>query len=478
MKIESKFPELLYAEASVSSLGGSSLFTTKNLPTIQNIDEYRSSKEKIDEALGRLQNANFKILDVSDTTISIAGTREQFESVFKTPIHAQDRQVIREGARISTSTFYETLNTEQPGLIETTNTDFVSCIEGVAINEPVYYFAESAAPPTVAYHHLNLGDIPKLLNLPATNTLTGQGVKVAMVDSGWYNHAFFKSKNWKGTVHPGLPGLDLLDRDENGHGTGESANIFALAPNIDFHMIKMTSVTSAVALKKAIKLNPDIITCSWGSNKPMPPLTPADQVLAAIVADAISKNIIIIFSAGNGHYGFPGQHPDVISAGGVYIDSTKTRKASNYASGFMSTVYPDRSVPDVCGLVGMQPKGAYIMLPVEPGCEIDAKLSGSSHPNGDETGSSDGWAAFSGTSAAAPQIAGICALLKQAVPDLTPQEAKEVLTKTASDIIQGECSQGYKAKAGQDLATGYGLVDAEQAISRAKTLRPNAVAAI
>ena len=134
----------------------------------------------------------------------------------------------------------------------------------------------------------------------------------------------------------------------------------------------------------------------------------------------------MVFSAGNGHVGFPG-HPDVISAGGVFMDKDESLRASNYASGFMSVVYPNRRVPDLSGLVGMKPKAIYIMLPVQPG-DIDslpwndpwAGLQGGTFPNGDETANNDGWGAFSGTSAAAPQLAGAAALVKQACPHPTP----------------------------------------------------------
>ena len=110
------------------------------------------------------------------------------------------------------------------------------------------------------------------------------------------------------------------------------------------------------------------------------------------------------------------------------MEADGSLEASSYSSGFASKVYPGRSVPDVCGLVGMsspnpQPPGAmYIMLPVESNARIDLQNAGNNHyrspgakaPWGDETTPSDGWAVFSGTSAAAPQLAGVCALIKQA----------------------------------------------------------------
>src|SRR5579871_3899302 len=108
-----------------------------------------------------------------------------------------------------------------------------------------------------------------------------------------------------------------------------------------------------------------------------------------------------------------------------------TLTASDYASGFISRVYPNRRVPDLCGLVGMTPKAIYIMLPVQPSDEIDRDNAGSSFPNGDETATDDGWAAFSGTSAAAPQLAGAAALVRQAHPNLTPAQVRSIMMNTA-----------------------------------------------
>jgi len=97
--------------------------------------------------------------------------------------------------------------------------------------------------------------------------------------------------------------------------------------------------------------------------------------------------------------------PDVLAVGGVHARANLVGddfylEASDYASSFDSLIYPGRHVPDVCGLVGMQPGALYIMLPVPPGSAIDVGVSGGAHPNGDETASNDGWAAISGTSAA------------------------------------------------------------------------------
>lgn len=77
------------------------------------------------------------------------------------------------------------------------------------------------------------------------------------------------------------------------------------------------------------------------------------------------------------------------------------------------------------------------MLPVEPGDQIDQGLAGNPFPDGDETKPDDGWAVISGTSAASPQIAGICALLKQAQPGLSPDLVKAILRASTRDVSTG-----------------------------------------
>lgn len=294
-----------------------------------------------------------------------------------------------------------------------------------------------------------------------------------MVDSGWYRHPFFESYGYQGKVvlDGGAVNPEL---DKNGHGTGESANLFAIAPNVELTMVKAKSKKSALvnsvgAFKKAVSLNPDIISCSWGEDQKDLPLSAFAKVMSAIVSDAVNRGIIVIFSAGNGRWSFPGQHPDVISAGGVYLSSDGKLEASDYASGFRSRIFPQRTVPDVCGLVGRLPRATYIMLPVQPGSLMDVTrgVRNMGYPYGDETLPKDGWAVFSGTSAAAPQLAGICALMKQVYPQISPQQARDFLKKTARDIFTGKGSLstgGNQANVGVDLATGSGLADAFQAI--------------
>jgi subtilisin family serine protease len=300
---------------------------------------------------------------------------------------------------------------------------------------------------------------------------TGRNVKCVMTDTGWFKHPYFTQRGYRASPVVLGPAAANPNDDEVGHGTGESANMFAVAPDINFTMVKINFVNTVGGFNAAVALGPAIISNSWGSSKPFGPLSAADQALATAVALAVASGIVVVFSAGNGQWGFPGQHPDVISAGGTYMLANGSFQATPYASGFASNIYPGRNSPDVTGLVGLLPRAMYIMLPLQPGDQIDVGNAGGTHPNGDETATNDGWAAFSGTSAAAPQIAGVCALIKQACPGLKPAEIKGILKSTARDVTTGVSASNTGSQAaavGPDLATGHGLVDANKAVLVAK----------
>jgi hypothetical protein len=476
-------PERIFAVASPRSIGGVSLFEAQGQINSDTVQNFFSEQDLITSATMRLQQAGFEVLQVTATTINIAGTAQTYEQAFNTKLFAEERPVIKEFGEETKATFLDTTDTDLPGFINTANTSFADVLEGVAIEEPRYYMAPSMFAPLKSYWHLRMpGDVSLACNADRAHRggITGKGVKVAIVDSGWFKHPFFIGRGYRAAPVVLGPGTANPLKDESGHGTGESANIFAVAPDVNLMPVKMSFVNTIGAFNAAVGLKPDIITCSWGSSKKFGPLSAADQALAVAVATAVASGIIVIFAAGNGHWGFPGQHPDVISAGGVFMNPDETLQASNYASGFMSNIYQGRRVPDLSGLVGMKPKAIYIMLPLEPGNSIDSKpwnhpdgngLQGGTHPNGDETANNDGWGAFSGTSAAAPQLAGAAALIKQVCPKLNPVQVRDILMRSARDVTTGNCNPSTGANAavvGPDTATGNGLVNAHRAVLLAK----------
>jgi hypothetical protein len=466
-------PDVIYAQASPRSVGGVSLFAGGARIDQDTVVNFSSEEGLVYAAAQRLQEAGFQVLQLSPLTINIAGPRERYEEVFGTTLRTEERPVIKGGAVEDTATFIDSAETDQPGLIDTSKSPLRDLLEGVAIEEP-RYFHENAFGPPKDYWHLDVpGDVSLGCNADRAHRtgITGLGIKVVMCDTGWYAHPFFTQRGYRASPAVLGPATANAAADEVGHGTAESANIFAVAPDVDFTMVKMSFVNSIGAFNAAVALAPHIISNSWGSDNRTGPLSAADQALAAAIALAVANGIIVVFSAGNGHWGFPGQHPDVISAGGTFMEADGSLRASNYASGFASNIYAGRNVPDLCGLVGMLPRAAYIMLPLQPNDQIDQSSAGGTHPNGDETAANDGWAAISGTSAAAPQLAGVCALIKQACPRLTPAEVRDILKTTARDVTTGTCNPNTGANAagpGPDLATGYGLIDAHRAVMVAK----------
>jgi subtilisin family serine protease len=191
------------------------------------------------------------------------------------------------------------------------------------------------------------------------------------------------------------------------------------------------------------------------------------------IVDAIEQGIFVVFSAGNGSFTIEPQVQGVLAAGGVFMNQGLDLQASDYTSGYLSPWFQNVTVPDISGLVGMRPRAQYIMLPIQPGCRIDIGQSqpAPNDPDDDRTTSNDGWALFSGTSAAAPQIAGVAALILGARPGLTPAQVTEALEMTATDVRVGHCHPRFNSPAGlgRDAATGYGLVNAEAAVQYALT---------
>ncbi len=354
----------------------------------------------------------------------------------------------------------------------------VSTSAGPAVGLP------SASPPAVNYFHLNVPDgVTGLLDVDKVHAAgtTGKGVRVAMVDTGFaHSHPYFVSKGYKSTVDLAPHAINDAT-DPQGHGTGESANLFAVAPDITFIGIKVDNdndprngASMLEGFQQALLHSPQIVSLSMGYDLREGDGTQARELpnnMAALEAEiqaAIAKGIIVVFSAGNGHFSFPGMMPNVISAGGVFVDQNGAMQASDYASAFQSKIYPGRSVPDFCGLVGMLPHASYIELPVPPGSEIDREQS---QPDdglpGDGTSPDDGWGVFSGTSAAAPQLAGVCALLVEKNPGLTPSDAKSILRRTARSVVNGSANPassddnvGEPASPGDAGAAGAGLIDA------------------
>jgi len=468
--------EVVSFEAVVPSKSGKSMFEPGVILTSETINQFSPDVGTPTAAAKELQSLGFRILHVGAFSVSGEAPMEKWNEVFGTKVKKKTVPFSYTHPELGERS-YLSLDAGIPFEIPE---ELEGLVERAYPQKPPTFF-ESPLPPTLKYHYLDVpGDVSMILRAEKAHRtgITGEGVLVAMPDTGFYHHSFYKWRGYKynGTISPDAMGVES---DEYGHGTAEAANIFSCAPNVEMVGIKM-GLNATLGFKTAVDLSPAIITCSWGWSIQGATLPDWLKPLEAEVIRAVKKlGITVVFSAGNGQYGFPAQMPEVIAVGGVYAKRTLSGNdfalvASDYASSFKSNIYPGRTVPDFCGLVGMKPGGIYINLPLQPKCYIDQALAGGAFPNNDETAPDDGWAVISGTSAAAPQVAGVCALLKQVQPSLAPSLIKNILAASARDVKKGTSAMGDAAGKGFDSATGAGLVDAYRAycLARSITVRP------
>jgi subtilisin family serine protease len=458
------------ATVSPRSVGPASVFDTGVPISAANAAQYASTPDDIRDAKRALTRAGFEVFEAASTdkTISIGGSAKLFKEFFGAKISRQKADTGL-GEEV---TFMATPEDDAEALMHAPG-ELGDLIEGAVIARPPIYFG-SALPPIApvnpaAYPYFTVPDgIAVMLRAARVHRLgvTGRNVVVAMPDTGMFPHPFYAERGYRVLKTLLGPGATDGTQDTNGHGTGEAANVFACAPDCRLIPVKMANDPTG-AFNVAVNANPrpHVITCSWGYDADRPGTTIPLYLkpLELAVANAVASGIVVCVSAGNGHYGFPGSHPDVISVGGVHVNlpDLSDFEASSYASSFMSTWYPGRACPDVCGLTGKSvniggPKAPSILLPVQVGAALDG-IAPATGP------APDGWGLFSGTSAACPQIAGIVALMLEKNPALTPAQVRDKLKASARDVKKGTTAHGRTAVAGPDLATGAGLADAKWA---------------
>jgi subtilisin family serine protease len=460
----------ILAEVSPRSIGGVSLFETTSTITVENVNQFHSETEDIASTSRELCCLGFEVLQEGPVTISIAGSRRLFEEVFGAQFTTQQTTVM-EGRAV------EFLASAAP--LQAVG-ELANLIEGIAITYPPTYFGPpSPLPPLAqanpqAYRYLFVPDeVGLILNANRVHRIgaTGKGIKVAIIDTGFYQHPFFNWHGYNASVILG-PGATNPEKDDLGHGTFVAANMFAVAPNAELILIKDAGNPVGCCMK-AVNAKPKVLICPFGYNidsMTWSQLKAADpgmysylKALEAAIAQTVTNGITVCVAGGTGARSFPGSHPDVISVGGVHPNdqflSFDDLEASTYASSFDSKLYPGRHVPDVCGLVGKRvttsPAAPLVMSLVQPGCSFDLPNTGSTN---------DGWSIVSGTgSTACAHAGGVAALMLEKKPNLTPAQVKERLMKSAIDIKKGSSAMGDTAGPGVDAATGAGLVNAKWA---------------
>lgn len=278
-------------------------------------------------------------------------------------------------------------------------------------------------------------------NLPVIGTEQGwnitQGneeIEIAIIDTGIdLDHPDLKSRI--------APGYNVINEkadpdDDNGHGT-HVAGIIASETNNNEGVAGITWYSKIMPVKAmgakgygttfdiakgivwAVDHGADVINMSLGNYQP-------SKVLEEAVRYAYEKNVVMVSAAGNDGSDqptYPSAYPEVLSVSAVdYNGNIAT--FSNY--------------------------GEYIDI-AAPGVNIPSTYFNKQY------------AALSGTSMAAPHVAGLAALIKSANPDLKSSQIIRIIKNSAIDL----------GEQGKDINFGNGLIDVNSALQAASKERPS-----
>ena len=182
----------------------------------------------------------------------------------------------------------------------------------------------------------------------------------------------------------------------------------------------------AAGIEAAVRDGMDIINLSLGE----PEIEPTRDLVVTAINAAADAGVVPVIAAGNeyqdygrGSVGSPGSAAKAITAAAV----TKQLVVANFSSGGPTPVSLLMK-PDVSA----------------PGVDITSSV-----PQHEGT-----WASFSGTSMAAPHVAGAAALLKQRHPDWTVAQIKSALVLTGKPVVLS--LGGPEAPASRE---GGGIID-------------------
>jgi serine protease AprX len=288
----------------------------------------------------------------------------------------------------------------------------------------------------------------------AGRNLTGQGIGVALIDSGI---APVKGLGQAGKVING-PDLsfesqapNLRNQDTFGHGTHMAGIIAArdpeipagqetttkefegVAPGAHLVNLRVAAADGAVDVSQVIAaiewatahrndpgVNIRVINLSFGTDSLQDPLF---DPLSYAVEAAWRAGIVVVASVGNDgptatRVGNPALNPYVIAVGGSDIAGTIAR--DNDTIGTFSTR------GNILRHADLVAPGRSIVSLRDPGSFVDT-----TYPGGLISDGTGRYFKGSGTSQAAAVVSGAAALLLQQRPNLTPDQVKKLLTSTA-----------------------------------------------
>jgi subtilisin family serine protease len=330
----------------------------------------------------------------------------------------------------------------------------LSFVEGIYPNRVLKVNLQDSVPL------INADDVWDLVNDTGIN-VTGEGVKVAIIDTGIdYNHSVFGGGF--GTGYQVVDGYDFVKceyfnpityecestkeedddpMDDHGHGTHCAGIVVGVAPNVSLYAYKVLNKQGLgkeawiySAFDRLVDPNQDgsfsdrvdIVSMSFGLFKPGSSESPShpDDLLSRTVDSLVDLGIVFVAAAGNNGPNpqtihSPATARKVIAVGGVSKDDIISSTSSRGQT-VIGTIKPDVVAPSV---------------------SINSTWIDNSYRY------------ESGTSMACPHVAGSAALIMQMHPDWTPIEVKMAIRNTAVDL-------GFEI-----TAQGWGRIDAYAAVT-------------